>query len=100
KRPLESPAMSKVARSKVGMVVAAHPLAAEAGREILAEGGNAIDAAVAVSLAIGVVEPFASGLGGGGYLLVAPRRDDQVPAAAEATRQRPSRSISAESRRR
>ncbi|MBI4564550.1 MAG: gamma-glutamyltransferase [Planctomycetes bacterium] len=67
--------MSKVARSESGMVVAAHPLAAEAGRDVLAEGGNAVDAAVAVSLAISVVEPFASGLGGGGYLLVAPQGD-------------------------
>ena len=75
--------MTKVARSKSGMVVAAHPLAAEAGREVLAEGGNAVDAAVAVSLAIGVVEPFASGLGGGGYLLVSPGGDEAGTVAVD-----------------
>ena len=52
-----------------GMVVAANPLAAQAGREVLARGGNAIDAAVAVQAVLGLVEPQSSGLGGGGFLL-------------------------------
>ncbi len=47
-----------------GMVVAGHPQAAQAGLETLQAGGNAIDAAVAVSLALGVAEPYGSGLGG------------------------------------
>lgn len=47
-----------------GMVVAAHPEAAEIGARILRDGGNAIDAAVAVSLAVGVAEPYGSGMGG------------------------------------
>ncbi len=47
-----------------GMVVAGHPQAAQAGVAVLQAGGNAIDAAVAVSLALGVAEPYGSGLGG------------------------------------
>jgi gamma-glutamyltranspeptidase/glutathione hydrolase len=47
-----------------GMVVAGHPQAAAAGVAVLKAGGNAVDAAVAVSLAVGVAEPYGSGLGG------------------------------------
>ena len=51
------------------MVVAAHPLAAEAGRRILREGGGAVDAAVAVQLVLSLVEPQSSGIGGGAFML-------------------------------
>lgn len=66
----QQPLVRPTVTSQDAMVVSGHRLASEAGARVLAQGGNVVDAAIAVSFALGVVEPDASGIGGDGMALL------------------------------
>ena len=87
---IEKPAVS----SNKGLVASQHYMASEVGANVLRQGGNAIDAAVAAGLTLGTVEPWMSGIGGGGYMTIYIAAEQtfrviefgmQAPAAAKAT---------------
>ncbi len=80
----------EAARRGVGPVfqrhalVTAHPLATQAGLDILRAGGSAVDAAVAAQMVLGLVEPQSSGLGGGAFLMVGPTTTEQPSRTVQA----------------
>ena len=70
----QEPAAARAPRAAVaapkGMVVSASAIASQAGRDVLANGGNAIDAAIATGFALAVTYPTAGNIGGGGFMVV------------------------------
>ena len=99
--PLIEP--QRVAFSKYGMVATAHHLATDAALAVLAEGGNAIDAAATAAFALGVCEPHASGIGGQTMMLVHladPRRTFALDGSSRAPNRTAPESLMRDERRR
>ncbi|MFP6604734.1 MAG: gamma-glutamyltransferase [Pirellulaceae bacterium] len=84
-----SPTWADPGQGARGMVVSVHPLATDAGLKALKAGGNAVDAAVAAALTLGVVDGFNSGIGGGCFILI--RRQDGTLLAIDGREMAPAR---------
>ncbi|WP_233522551.1 gamma-glutamyltransferase [Peribacillus glennii] len=68
----------ETATGNAGMVVTPHPIATDIGEKILKDGGNAVDAAIAIQFALNVVEPMMTGIGGSGFMMVYNKEKDEV----------------------
>ena len=84
--PASSSTPTRPALGTNGMVSSAHPLATRAGLEVLEDGGNAYDAAVAVAASLGVVEPYMGGVGGYGAMVIYDARTGETRSLSAATR--------------
>ncbi|MAR91743.1 MAG: gamma-glutamyltransferase [Pseudomonadales bacterium] len=85
---LLSPLALAATAPRQAAVASAHPLASRAGIEVMAQGGNAFDAAITVAAVLGVVEPYSAGIGGGGFWLLQ-RAGDPEPVMLDARERAP-----------
>ena len=93
-QPAPEPATGHASKQPVSakrfLLAAAHPLAVEAGYEVLRRGGAAIDAAIAVQMVLNLVEPQSSGIGGGAFILHYSAADSKLsPMTGARPRRRP-----------